>query len=320
MHTSGSHRRSRAALHRPQAGLADAMRPQRELAATRSSKALRVYPRPVNLGVLALGIARLLWLASCFSMPWSSLVVYGGLTVSDVILLFALLFSLLTRASGRIPPIWVLFMGLVVLSAPFWKWEDAWGNAGGLANLAVALFALPLASARIARCGGTLMSGVRAFVYGSAGSAIVAMLQVLTGVGLAGPEHNRAPGLAAHENTQGGTLAIASVAALALLMNLRGYRRVRLFFVLGLVYVGIVLSGSNSGMIAAGMGLLFVLWRARIKPSALIFAASTIAAVIAGANTLQGGLAGAGPLERFMSATGGNGDISTVGLRNPRTL
>lgn len=155
-----------------------------------------------------------------------------------------------------------------------------------------------------------------AFVLGAALSGAVAIGQAFFGVGIEGTEilNGRVPGLALHVNGQGGLMAVAAPLATGLALS-----RVRPwlnFGAAGLIAIGLVLSGSVTGMMCAGIGIVAVFIVQRVRFGRALLSAAVVAAVIVVALNVQASLSGsADPFQRFADTTGQGEGQSTLALR-----
>ncbi|MCZ2846587.1 O-antigen ligase family protein [Modestobacter sp. VKM Ac-2978] len=159
-----------------------------------------------------------------------------------------------------------------------------------------------------------------AFLTGSALSSLAAVGQVALGIfpaggELVGGDGQRAPGLADHVNDQGAQLAIAIAIGIALLLNRGSARQPIVAALAALCGIGLVLSGSVTGMASAVVAALVVLFRARIRLRTILVGAAGAGLALYIAVRIQGALTGGDPLARLASATGRNGDISTLEIR-----
>lgn len=168
-----------------------------------------------------------------------------------------------------------------------------------------------------------LERSVALFVFGAAVSGAVGLAQAIFGAaldiggGLQGWQQVRAAGLAGHVNDQGGTLAVALVLAVGFwLASDDRWVRLVLGCSLPLTAGGLIFSGSVSGMLSAAFGLLVLVGfqprRGRLR-GYLLVTASILSFYIL--SLIQQSASGISPLTRLISASGENGDISTIAIR-----
>jgi hypothetical protein len=255
-------------------------------------------------------------------MPALSLRV-GDITIGDIAFGLAAIVGLL--AIVRYQPdrsrwAWATAAGLAVLAALLAHSHIGRENA----NLAVAGRMVFLWVIWRWTCTATLgrtehvRRSLTMFLCGCAASAAAGAAQVVLGmdvlgVTLTGNTDARASGLAGHVNDQGGQLAVAICIGTALWLHESGLRG-RLTMLTGMSAGGLILSGSVTGMLATVSGVLFVVASSgRLKRTVQVVA--VIALGIWLAVRLQARLTGGDPLSRFQSATGENGDVSTLRLR-----
>lgn len=208
--------------------------------------------------------ALLLFLAATVSLPWIALRI-GPVTLSDALFAVAAVAVVL---SGRMPrpsaPMQIA-LGLTILAVVTSSLAavDA-GESLLVGARVVYIFAVwQWVTRAVVDTPRVLRLVVVAFVIGCAVSGLAGAAQVVLAVDIPNSTvvFGRAAGLQTHPNGQGGALAIGLAAAFALVTD----RSTRLVGLMGLILTagGLVLSGSVSGMIAATIGAIVVLLRAR---------------------------------------------------------
>lgn len=266
--------------------------------------------------------AWLTWLAACLTMPML-VVRVGQCTVSDLTFLASgVLLALAVRRKPRASPAWPAAAFLAVLAAGLALYRSS--DSGGTLLVAARLVYLWLVWRWQARAllfhPRLVRHTVLAYAAGASVSALAAIGQVglgltVLGTELTGNHQSRAAGLAGHVNDQGGQLAVAVAFTIALLITAVGRQRLPLLLLAATCTVGLVLCGSVTGMSSALLAVVFLLLRAHVRPSRLLQAGALAVAGLLVAGRLQSRLTGRGPLDRLRSATGGNGDVSTLEIR-----
>lgn len=275
-------------------------------------------PEKDVFGRAAVGV----WYAATFATPLI-VVRIAGFTIADFLFLSCIPILLVaSRPRNRMALAWPLAAVLAYIAG--WvaatysvDQSENWLTVGRLVYLwlvwrwqARSLFDRPRFVGRT----------LTAYLVGCAASSLAAVLQITQSIYILGSEPaglfgQRAPGLGQHVNDQGGQLAIAICIGAGLIVM--GERRGRRLIILctALNAVGLLLSGTVTGMTAAGVGVLYLVTRAHIPLRRVITVGVASAAVVNIALLLQGALTGSDPLARFQSATGSNGDTSTLGVR-----
>ncbi len=273
------------------------------------------HPDPERDAVNAIG--RLAWYCGCLTMPALALRI-SAVTLSDLCFgaaAFAASLSMARHRPDRPRALWTIAAAMAVVAAalahPVVGQEEE--------SLAVA-FRLVLIWTVWRWVGVSLLGRtehvVRSLVWflvGSAISALVATCQVGLGIAVLGSTavgvDARAAGLTEHVNQQGGQSAVAFGVAMALLAHY-GARTALVLFAAA-VAVGLVLSGSVTGMIAAAAATLYLFARMegigrRIKVGATLVVGAYLALWV------QQQWGGANPWERYDSATGSGGGTNTL--------
>ncbi|MFC8682670.1 O-antigen ligase family protein [Microbacterium ureisolvens] len=157
---------------------------------------------------------------------------------------------------------------------------------------------------------------VTCFAVGAAASGAVAIGQAYLGLSVPGTEivHGRVPGLATHVNGQGGALAVATAMTVGLLL---ARVRARLHLAcLVLIVIGLLLSGSVTGMLAAIVGTFVVMIAQKASLGRLFAILGTAALAVLAALNLQTLVPGASsPLDRFLDTTGQSDSEGTLASR-----
>jgi hypothetical protein len=145
------------------------------------------------------------------------------------------------------------------------------------------------------------------FVAGAAVSSSGTIVQYIAGSsaipGAGVTQAGRFTGFTGHVSDMGGVASLGLVFALGFVVS--GRRRVFAVVALLISAVGLILSGSVSGFIAVGVGILVYLLRGALKIRYAVLIVGLGAGVLAISSTLQGNLATAlSPLERVQQALG----------------
>lgn len=270
---------------------------------------VRSAPRSIPLSLL--GPARLCLYGGFFAVSLLVLRVAGSITVGDVLLVSAAGLTVADAvATGRRFPLrtsavassaLVLFGGIAVSFVA----EDPSSGALVLARVMFLAFVLPWVTGVLLNTPQRLRAGVMALGAGAAVCGAGAVVQLLVGDVIPGSEATtggRFPGFAVHVSDTGGITSLAVVYGSGLLLSRRRVAGV-LVFAAGLA--GLILSGSVSGMIAAGAGLLMLLVWHRVHPVKLALLA--IAVYFTGRWALQAMAASENslsPMERLLQVTG----------------
>ena len=157
---------------------------------------------------------------------------------------------------------------------------------------------------------------VNAFLCGAAMSSLVAVAQIVAHVEIPGSLviFGRASGLQGHPNGQGGVLAVALPMALALCFRPR--RRMLSSVVVGCSVVGLILSGSVTGMLSAVVGVIVVVLNGKKKFLKLFLLTVTgllVGLVVQNLERIFPGAAS--PLKRIADTTGNGVGDSTLTSR-----
>lgn len=266
-------------------------------------------------------VGRLAWYAGCLTMPAPALRV-SILTLSDLCFGVAALAAAMSMARhrlDRIRPAWTIAAVLALVAAtlahPLAGQEDA--------SLAVAIRLVLIWTVwrwtSVSLLGRTehVLRCLVLFVVGSAASATIALCQVSLGLTVLGSTaagaDSRAAGLASHVNQQGGQLAVAFVIAVALWSH-RAFARPVLGALACAIAIGLVLSGSVTGMISAAAAVAYLI----VREEGVARRIRLVAVVVAGgylALEIQQRMEVASPWDRFSDATGGRSATNTLESR-----
>jgi len=266
--------------------------------------------------------SRGLWYLGCLTMPMLAVRV-GPATVSDLLFASAALILSLAviRYRGTTRLSWPLAAGLTIAAALITMGHAASASESlAVAGRMIFLFVIWRWQGRsVVGTTEHLRRSLVAYVTGAALSAAVGALQAGAGITvfnleLSGSTFARAPGLAGHVNDQGGQLAVAVCLGLGLYLH-EQHRSRRLAALIIACVVGLVLSGSVTGMLAMTAGALFMLVRRGISFSVLARLTASIAVVLWLTTQLQSRFSDADPISRLLSSTGNAGGISTLHLR-----
>lgn len=271
----------------------------------------------------AISMGRWVLYVACFFIPLTAIRSFSGLGVSDFALLAAAFFALISMVPEKrsVPPtlVWTAVIALTGCVAVATMVGDFGVQAGIGLRMAFNWILWPLVALRLLRTREHLGGAVFAFVAGCSLSALVAVGQFagidVRGAFLATDVQDltaRYMGLNGQPNGQAGMLAVAFTIAVAAI----GYGvKLRFKWMLALLCMaGIMLSASITGLIAATLGIVFVLLRLG-KVRTLFGAAFAIGAGIGLYSMVTAAIPGlVTPLDRISSATGQTG-ISTLDLR-----
>lgn len=159
------------------------------------------------------------------------------------------------------------------------------------------------------------------YVFGATLSAATAMaeqlLHVTFGLQAQRGEATRAVGLAQQPNIAGITLALGIVLVVGLIFA-RGFGRYNhRLFCLGVIALGLMFTGSVSGMISALAGLVVLLLRRGIQLRRIVLAALLLLGLYFGGTRLEGhaGRSNLNPFSRVAAATSQTSGVNTVSPR-----
>lgn len=267
-----------------------------------------------------------LFLVGVFAIPMTDLRL-GGLTVSDTAMALAAGGALARTVSGgdpiRLSRDVVLSAALVTGGGVLASFEGI-SPLGGLFTVVRVLFVIVLfrwTASALVSSRALVARSIGAYLLGGAVSGLFAVGQTVFGWRLtSGPILGRATGLAGHPNDAGGTLAVALVLGLgAFVYKIEGQRVLRLAG-LACVTVGLLLSGSLTGMISAILGALVLIVRRGLRPELALKALFGVVLAFAIGIVIQSKIGESGttvsPVERLQQASGsGPYSESTLTLR-----
>jgi O-antigen ligase len=142
------------------------------------------------------------------------------------------------------------------------------------------------------------------FPFGAALSGLAALLQLHAGLHIPGSYTfvGRAPGLTQDVNDQGAVLASAFPLGVGALLYRLNARRLLNVLIVVFIGIGLVLSGSVTGMISAVVGAVVLALRGRSGSRFLAGMAVVVVAFVVGEHLL--GRGSLSPIQRFDAATG----------------
>jgi hypothetical protein len=179
--------------------------------------------------------------------------------------------------------------------------------------------------ATVLRSRSQVLTALSMFTISAAINGLGALTQVMGLTALAGPlEGSRATGFTVHANDLGGACAVALVVALMLATTRFPWRRaafgplgrVARWLVLGLIAIGLVLSGSVTAMLAAFVTILIWMFAPAVRASGRLavvmgVAFAMLAVMLVGGKVIT-------PTERFGQVTTASGTRPGSGTANIR--
>jgi O-antigen ligase len=273
--------------------------------------------------------SRKLLIVGAFFMPMLAFRIAGqqtattntGLTVSDAFFFLSAGFLALSIRRRKIPPtpLWNIGAVLVVLGGlgSCYFADIFLASLFVVARMIFVLVVWQISMRYLVDNERWMTLVITAYVAGCAVSGFVAILQLEFHLFLAegGLVNGRAFGLAHHPDDTGSFLALGLTFATALALHPRVKRQWYHIGFIALIAIGLIVSGSVSGMICALGGSMFVLLRRGIKVSRLIGVTVVLVGVYAGGIAIQGGngKSSLNPIARFKKATGAeNGGGNSV--------
>lgn len=262
----------------------------------------------------AAGVAFVLF---CVALLLSSLTTFrfAGFTLGDFLLVGSLAFTIVSRFQRQAP--------LRVSSSSFWiaillsiggllaslNADSIGGSLTVLARLLLVALILPWQGAYLIENWSRLRTSLGFFAAGGAICGAGTLIQAVLGPNvIPGTEVTNAarfPGFAQHVSDTGGITAVALVLSITLLVSAKG-TLAHGFYALCILgsTIGLVLSGSVSGLVAAAIGLLvLVLWgNLRARYLLLLAALTYVVAVVATA--IQSTTGALDPFARFQQTLG----------------
>ena len=256
--------------------------------------------------------AWILFSAAMLTLPMLSLRAPGGLTFSDLLFMASVGLVAVDRFRRSVRPLLSIqvAVGLAAVATLLSSVASlAPVESIGVGLRVVYLFAIWQWQIRVlVRDPQRVVTSVRLYLAGCACSATVAIGQAGFGLAVGGVvEWGRTPGLTEHVNDMGGSMAVGAALAAGLVVT--GKARSTGVVALLFVGVGLVLSGSVTGMGAAMTGVLVVAFR-RLSVRAVGMLAAGAIAVVFVAIQLQEVLPyAADPVARLRETTGGGGTL-----------
>lgn len=263
--------------------------------------------------------SRILLLGAIFTVPMVSLRA-GPFTISDFLFFTsAIVVALSTaRPPARAPLLLVIACALTIAAGLLTAYNSADPNAGYLVVLRLVYIfgVLPWQACAVLNSRAHLARAIWALLLGVALSCLAAVIQGATGMLLTAPSlaNGRIPGLGNHVNGFGGTLALATPMAFAIMSLTK--RKWAVVTVLILYGAGLILSGSVTGMSSAMAGVIFVLIQQRRFVKGTILIGALVLAAYRLGIWLQSWIPGArDPLTRLDESRGLGSGPSTLELR-----
>jgi hypothetical protein len=265
--------------------------------------------------------ARKFLIAGAFLMPMLTFRVAGhqtattntGLTLSDVCFFISAIFlgASVRRKKIAPTPVWhlgTLFVVVGGLTASYF----AISPISSITVVARMIFVLTVWQWTIRH----LLSDERwlkyaltAYVFGCSASGLVAILQLKAHVLISwgGLVNGRSFGLTHHPDDTGSFLALGLVIAVGLALHLGGGRAWWRVACIALIAIGLIFSGSVSGMLCGLIGCFVLLARRGVNVGKLIAVGVVLVGIYIGGTALQGNGTGGkslNPIARFQAATG----------------
>lgn len=261
--------------------------------------------------------ARLLFLAAIMAIPMLTIRV-GTITISDALFL-ASGGVLIVRAAAlprtrhrRRPNIpWQIaaLCSAFAATTTIWRADSAVGTVLVEIRVLFILLGLQWMARTLVNTPARLQQAIGAYILGSAVSGAVAILQTRVRF-LVPPEGllaGRALGLTDHPNDAGASLALAVIMAAGLLVY-RGLSSEKLVAGLAiLAAIGLILSGSVTGMLSAVVGITVLLVRRGVRLKAIAAVYLVLTASYIGGSFVQSALGfDVSPLARLERSTRGS--------------
>lgn len=265
----------------------------------------------------AIRLARGLFLLGLAAVSLMVFRVGASFTVGDILLLASFFLTALCAPEERkrltVPVFMVMIMVFIggSLSAAFS--DDVPGTFLVLGRVLYVAFLLPWQTMVLLDTEQRLRAGIAWTAIGAAVCSLGTVVQLLFGNVIPGSvayESGRFPGFAVHVSDTGAIAALAAVFGLALILaeSPAGHRIVGVF-AMASGMVGLVLSGSVSGMLAAIVGAVLILLFRRVKLWIVVMVAATATVVLNFALSLVNSTGVAlSPLERFYQVIGVTGN------------
>ncbi|MGX5357816.1 O-antigen ligase family protein [Kocuria sp. KH4] len=275
-----------------------------------------------------LAIARTLLYAGLFMVSLLVIRIGGQITVGDVLLIGAFLVTAADVAlngrpikfgNGGVAAFALLFVGGVLTS---FVAANPSGSATVAARVALLAFLIPWAMTVLLDTRRRLATGLGFLAAGAATCGAGSIVQLLVGDIIPGSQTTtggRFPGFAVHVSDTGGVVCLAVVYGAGLLFSRGTVRRLAGVLSLALGLVGLILSGSVSGMIAAVVGIFALLIWHRLHLGKIL---ALGVLMVAGASWAISAMAvqdnALTPVERIKQATGltgGDAGLNTSATR-----
>ncbi len=235
------------------------------------------------------------------------LAIRKGLAISDALFGLSAIAQALTARSRvrRVPGAWKVAAFLILLGAALaaLRADSIGGNYAVGLRLGYVLLVWPWTAFASLTNGERLLRAMRLFVIGAGISGFVGLLQ-LHGLHVHGAplQGGRASGLTQHVNDQGALLGAAAPIAFGLwLRRPRGTSDWTMLLSLAAILIGLVSSGSVSGMFAATAGVAVLLARGRSIRTVIKSVVVIVVAYYVGVRLL--GHSGLSPLGRLRLTT-----------------
>lgn len=247
----------------------------------------------------------------------------GSFTVGDLLLIAAAALTALEPGRARIAPLtrWAPAVSLLIVLGGLLAAFRSADPAGDLVTILRVIFlvtVLPWQLRSLMRNRSQLKRALNWWLAGTALSAAGTLIQYSFGAGSIPTSQvtnaGRFSGFTQSVSDIGGIACLGVVVAIAGLSRKSG-RGLRLgaLLAIGLSLVGLVLSGSVSGFIAAAIGVIYLLIRGNIRPARAIFLGLLVfAALFFALRVQEGSSAALDPVERLLQAVGLTGDSDTL--------
>lgn len=268
------------------------------------------------------GLARLAWVMLWFAVALTpvSILRVGAVAVGDLVFLIAALACLGSRIPRPRPQTAVhLAVALGIVSVAFASSvaKDPSSSLAIGARLIYVWTVLQWTMRTLSSGPSYVRSLGMAFSLGATLSALAGILQVYPGISIPGSImiHGRSAGLQFHPNGQGATLAIAITILFAFLV-FKEVPRLLLVLLLVCCLAGLLTSGSVSGLVAALVGVFFVLVFRRVSVTTLMASSGVVVVGWVLLTHIQQLIPGSvSPFERLSDSTGSGIGESTLAIR-----
>jgi hypothetical protein len=256
--------------------------------------------------------ARFLFYAGCIGIPLLVLRLPGGVTVSDTLFGLSAVLLVVSRHRRPVPAngTWRLASALTILATAtvVGRADSATGTIETGARLLFLFLTWQWQARVLLDTEVRVRRAIWMYVIGGTVSGGAAIAEAKLGLFAQYTFSGRSEGLTAQPNDAGATLSLALVFALGLLLTDDRVRQRWAAIAALVVGVGLFLSGSITGMIAAAAGLIVFPIRLRLRPSIYVKVAAVLLLVYFAAGGLQDKLnsqgLSVGPLSRLKTALG----------------